>query len=207
MKKRKAVIVRPLDVVLSAPSHIAILRVLKDVREGLSGREVARRAGINHQTCADSLTRLESRGVIKRLGSGKTQLFRLNRENNLVKTVLKPMLESERKQFLDMQEDFSRIVNGYCLSAIIFGSVARREETPASDFDIALIVKNRNQKIHGIIRTLIIQGTERWGIQVSPIVLTLTEFNQRASKKDPLINNILREGITIYGKQPQGLLK
>lgn len=207
MKKRKAIVRRPIDIVLSAPSHIAILRVLVGVKEGYSGREIARRAGINHQTCADALTKLETKGVIKRLGSGKNQLFRLNRKSNLVRTVLEPLFESESKQFLAMQEDFSRIVKEYCFSAIIYGSVAREEETVASDYDIALIVKRKNQKILPVIRKLVTRGMEKWGVRISPIVLTLNEFVKEAHKKDLLVFNIAKEGITFYGKPPRELLK
>lgn len=207
MKNRKSVISRPLDLVLSAPSHIAILRALKDVKEGLSGREVARRAGINHQTCAEALARLESRGIVTRIGSGYTQLFRLNRENNLFQTVIGPMLKAEREQFLLMQEDLARVVEGHCLSGVLFGSVARKEDTPESDLDVALIVERKTQKLPEVIQALVIRGMEKWGVRVSPIILTRAEFSRRANKKDPLVSDIVREGIVVYGKHPRGLVK
>jgi len=207
MKKRKSFISRPLDIIFSAPSHIAVLRALKNVREGLSGREVARRAGVNHQTSADSLARLEARGIVLRLGSGRSQLFRLNRRNNLVRTVILPMFEAEHKQFMRIQEDLARVIRGNCLSAVLFGSAAREEETADSDLDIALIVEKKNPGLYEISRKLISRGMERWGLRISPIIIPRTEFIKRAEREEPLITDLLQEGITIFGKPLRNLLK
>jgi predicted nucleotidyltransferase len=207
MKKRKNTFLRPLDIVFSAPSHVAILRALKNVKEGFSGREVARRAGINHQTCADALVRLESRGVVLRLGAGKTQLFRLNLNSSLVRSVILPMLDAEQKQFSLMRAALGLIMNEKCVSGVLFGSTARGEETPESDFDIALIVEKKNQHLPEVVRALIQEGNEKWGIRVSPIILTCSEFIKRAAREDPLVMDILNEGIVLYGKTPQALMK
>jgi hypothetical protein len=51
---------RILDEVLAAWSHVAILRVLQDIAQGLTGREIARQAGISHQACDRALARLEN---------------------------------------------------------------------------------------------------------------------------------------------------
>ena len=114
MKRRKNIISRPLDIIFSVPSHVSVLRALRIVKEGLSGREVARRARINHQTAADALTRLESRGIVIRLGAGNNQLFTLNRENDLVRRVILPMFEAEQKQFSLMQKDLAEIIKDHC---------------------------------------------------------------------------------------------
>ncbi len=207
MSKRLPTIRRPLDTVLSAPSHISILRVLKDVKEGLSGREIARRAGLNHQTVALSLGRLETRRVVHRLGSGRNQLFRLNRDSNLVRKVLLPLLAAEQKQYMLLQKDLAGVVAGHCLSAAIFGSVARGEETPASDLDILLIVEKKTPVVQEIIRALVHAGMESWGIRVSPVTITRADFIRRAAEGDDLINNVLNEGVVLWGKNPRAFLR
>ena len=191
-----------MDVVLSSPSRISILRVLRDVKEGLSGREIARRSGMNHQTIALALERLENRGVIRRLGSGRNQLFRLNRANRLVGKVILPLLVAEQKQYLLMQEDLAGVVAGHCLSAVIFGSVARGEETQASDLDLLLIVEKKVHELQDIIRELVRRGMESWGIRVSPLIMTKTEFSRKAAQGDLLVSNVVNEGVVLYGKNP-----
>ena len=51
----KGHLARPLDAVLSAPSRLAVLRELARARAPLSGRALARLAGINHQGAATAL--------------------------------------------------------------------------------------------------------------------------------------------------------
>ncbi len=60
------IIHRPLDHILSARSQIAVLRVLLDSAHGLTGREIARQAGMNHQACIEALSRLETLGLLRR---------------------------------------------------------------------------------------------------------------------------------------------
>ncbi|MFH1037197.1 MAG: hypothetical protein V1789_00820 [PVC group bacterium] len=62
---------------------------------------------------------------------GKNQLFRLNRDSSLVQSVILPMLEAEQKQFSLMRDDLARIMEGKCISGVLFGSTARGEETPS----------------------------------------------------------------------------
>ena len=74
MRVRTQAFRRPLDQVFVAASHVAVCRALQDTAEGMSGRQVARQAGINHQTCAMALSRLEDLGIVRRQGPGQTQL-------------------------------------------------------------------------------------------------------------------------------------
>jgi hypothetical protein len=68
---------RPLDQVFAVPSHLVILRAFLEAAEGVSGLQVARQAGVSHQTCAVTLGRLEELGLGRRQGSGQAQLFQL----------------------------------------------------------------------------------------------------------------------------------
>ncbi len=88
---------RPLDWIFSAPSNVGVLRVLKDSKQGMSGRAIAREAGFNHRAIARAVAKLETLGLIERQGSGKTQLIRLNFEHLLVKDVLLPMFADEKR--------------------------------------------------------------------------------------------------------------
>ena len=52
-------------VFFSRPSPHAVLRALKDSREGMSGRAVAREAGVNHQAGAVAIRSLEAMGLVQ----------------------------------------------------------------------------------------------------------------------------------------------
>ncbi|MCL4510125.1 MAG: hypothetical protein M1470_03535 [Bacteroidetes bacterium] len=53
-------------------SHIAVLRVLQDSQQGLTGRKIARLSGMNHRACLNALTELELLSVIRCQREGKT---------------------------------------------------------------------------------------------------------------------------------------
>lgn len=85
----------PLDRVFYAPSHVALLRALKDSKEGMSGRALARAAGVNHQACCEALERLAQTGVVLRQEGGHTRLVRLDFNHPLVKEALLPLFRAE----------------------------------------------------------------------------------------------------------------
>ena len=199
MRVRTQAFRRPLDQVFVAASHVAVCRALQDTAEGMSGRQVARQAGINHQTCAMALRRLEDLGIVRRQGSGQTQLFQLNRENLLVRDLLLPLLQKERKIFPRVLLRVGALLAGRCRRALIFGSVARGEERPDSDLDLLLIAggpreraatRRGGDEVHAAL-------LREWGLRVNPIVLTLRAVEVRRQHQDPLVTIILREGIEI----------
>ena len=206
MRPRKAAFRRPLDRVFSAPSHVAILRALLDSAEGMSGRQLARSAEVNHQTCALALARLEEIGVVRRQGSGQSQLFRLNRHNVLVRDLLVPLFRGERDAFRALLARLGALVSGRCSRAMIFGSVARGEERRESDLDLLLIV---NGAAGGTVaRAAAEEGRramwEEWGVRVNAIVLTVRELDRRRRGGDPLVAAILHEGIDVGSRSGAG---
>jgi predicted nucleotidyltransferase len=199
MRPRKAAFRQPLDAVFAAPSHLAVCRALRDTAEGMSGRQVARQAGINHQTCAVALGRLEELGVVRRQGSGQSQLFQLSRENLLVRDLLIPLLRKEREVFPRVVRRVGELAAGRCARALVFGSVARGEERRESDLDLLLIAggprgQASTRQAANDLRTMM---AKEWGLRVNPIVLTQRAVEIRRQRRDPLIANILREGIEI----------
>jgi predicted nucleotidyltransferase len=207
MKRQNGILRTPLNRIFYAPSHIAVLRALIDSLEGMSGREVARQAGINHQSCTQAISRLEEIGILQRLGTGKIQLIRLNRENFLVKELLLPLLKKERMFFSKIKAEIKSQFSNNAISVIIFGSAARKEEQPESDFDICIVVKNikEKRKTQSIIDNILLRSFITFGIKVSSFVFTLHEAKSRIKKKDPLFKSILSEGIFLTGKQLRDL--
>jgi len=207
MKRQNGILRTPLNRIFHAPSHIAVLRALMDSLEGMSGREVARQAGINHQSCIQAITRLEEIGVLQRRGSGKTQLIGLNRENFLVKELLLPLLKKERMFFSNIKEEIKSHFGNNVISVIIFGSTARKEERPESDLDVCIIVKNikEKRKTQNIIDKVLLRLFITLSIKLSSFVFTSYEAKSRIKKNDPLFKNIASDGILLIGKQLRDL--
>jgi predicted nucleotidyltransferase len=165
----------------------------------MSGRQVARQAGINHQTCAVALGRLEELGVVRRQGSGQSQLFQLSRDNLLVRDLLIPLLRKEREIFPRVVRRVGELAAGRCVRALVFGSVARGEERRESDLDLLLIADGARRQVstRQTANELRAVMAKEWGLRVNAIVLTQRAVEVRRQRGDPLIANILREGIEI----------
>jgi predicted nucleotidyltransferase len=199
MRPRIAAFRRPLDPVFAAPSHIAILRALLDSAEGMSGRQVARLAEINHQACAVALGRLEELGVVTRQGSGQSQLFRLNREHRVVQGLLVPLLRGERAIFLQALQRIGSLLAGHRVRALVFGSAARGEERRDSDLDLLLILPSAREAsaIHQTADDVRATLRREWGIRVNVLILPQRIVERRQDLGDPLITTALREGIEV----------
>ena len=192
----------PLDRVFSSGIHIAIVRALQDSREGMSGRAIARLAGINHQACAMALRNLESLGVLQRQGTGKVQLISLNFDNHLIGELILPLLRKERDLLKNVRQAVTDTFKNEALAITLFGSVARKQDVPGSDMDILLVVKgtDKAQVVDQVTRTS--SGfVKKYGVRLSPIVLTLREARQRVKQSDPLMRNILSEGIDLLPRK------
>lgn len=197
----------PLDRIFSAPSHLSIFRALQDSREGMSGRAIARVAYINHQSCAVALKNLEALGILQRQGCGKTQLIRFNFENYLVKNALLPLLRQERDLLRKIKQEVVETFKRGTLAINLFGSMARRKDVPGSDFDLLLVV--HGSKKNEIQTKAITYGTtfiRHYGIRLSPIVMTVGQIKKRIENSDPLIKNILAEGIDLLPQRLKNLI-
>ncbi len=197
-----------MDILFSTWSHVAVLRVLQHYSNGITGREIARRAEMNHRAGQKALATLESIGVIERRRGGRDHLFTLNRKSILVSTAVLPLLEMEQEF---SKKAFSFLVaklRKNCISIILFGSVARKDETVVSDIDLCLIVTNGQDKNRVIDHAHSI-GEEFYGTfggTIAPFILTRKEFTLRARRKQSPVPAIIKEGIVIHGIAPENLL-
>jgi predicted nucleotidyltransferase len=198
----------PLDRLFSNSSHIAILHALRDGRQGMSGRAIARHAGINHQSCAVALRTLESLGVLERHGNGRTQLLHLNFDSHLVKDLIVPLLHKETDLFKDALKDMTSHFQREAATITLFGSVARGQDVLGSDMDVLLTALDGGKhKLLEKAADYSVSFTKKFGIRLSPMVLTLAEVRMKARQKDRLLQNILSDGLDLLPKKLQEVLE
>ena len=190
-----------LDYVFSTWSHIAVLRVLKDVLHPLSGREVARQAGMNHRSCLRALSALEDLRLVIRQRGGRDHLFTINREHRLIHDAILPLLEVEAGFANSVGSALAGKLGKQVTSLILFGSVARREETPNSDLDLCLVVptsaakEKALEKVHALAPAIL----RFYGIRISPLAYSVQEFRRAARKGHPPVSAIISEGKVLAG--------
>jgi predicted nucleotidyltransferase len=197
---------RVLDEVLRSWSHVAVLRALMDTLTGFTGNEVARVSGMQPRSALKALSSLEELGIVRRQRGGRDHLFTLNREHFLVRDALLPIYHSER-QFPEVIKTFlSASMGSPAVSAVLFGSAARGEETPRSDLDVCCIVKTEKQKeiVQGRLDAMSSELYRKFGVKVAPVYFTVEELQKKS--KSSLVKNILSHGKVIAGKNPKDLL-
>ena len=80
---------------------------------------------------------------------------------------------------------------------ILYGSVARGEATPDSDIDI-LVVAATTEPLYQRLATARRSVRDlRYGLPISPLMLTPEELQERLERPDPFITEIIATGIEL----------
>ena len=194
------VIHRALDEVFRSWSHVAVVRALLDTTSGCTGSEVGRISGMQPRSALKALTSLEQLGIVRRQRGRRDHIFTLNRDHVLMRDAILPLYHSERQFPEALFTTLAAILKSPLVSAVVFGSVAKREETPLSDLDLCCIVNTEKQKdavrekLDGEAASLY----RKFGVRVALLLFTVKEF--RAKSKSRLVKDIVDHGRLIAGK-------
>ncbi|HEX2189424.1 MAG TPA: nucleotidyltransferase domain-containing protein [Longimicrobiaceae bacterium] len=206
---------RPLDRILSTPAKVRVLRALLPLGRGVSGREVARRAGVS-RSAMHALDELVDLGLVTRHQATGQHLYSLNRHNYFADQLARLFeSEGERREAifealrtgLGLTEPAPR-AGSAVLSVAVFGSAARGEAGPASDFDL-LVVTDSDPAVETTYDALSDQGDDlraRFGLRLSPVVLTLEKLRARHAAADPFVTSAVEDAVRVYGPTPRDLI-
>jgi predicted nucleotidyltransferase len=201
------VIHRAFDEVLRSWSHVAVLRAILDSAGGLTGNEIARASGMQPRSALKALTSLEELGIVRRQRGGRDHLFTLNRDHFLTREGLLPLYQAEQKYRSAIEDSLVTLLKGHVVSAVIFGSVSRKQETPQSDLDLCCIVSSENKK--GVVGEMLAsEGVplyRKFGVKLAPLFFSLSEMKKK--KRSRLVREIQKEGKVIVGKRVEELLR
>lgn len=200
---------RPLDNILGQCSKVKILRFLVKSQAQLNGREIAKNTGLSHVKAHTALKDLTKQGVVNMRSVGSSLIYWLNEEHFLVKEIIRPAFEKE--EFL--LRYVAKIILGEIspprpLSIILFGSFAKGNASADSDIDAAIVYP------HGKNKTLIAKElseaekkiTSLFGNHLASVPFSILEFQKKLKKKSPFINEIIRTGKVIHGKDISELI-
>lgn len=196
---------KPLDLLLGASSRLAVLRVLARRREEFTGREVARIAGVNHQAAHSALTLFIQAGIATRVRHGAAFSYGLNRDHELVRSIVVPAFETEEAFWTEIQKELRRLSGNGTVATILYGSAARMEEVPGSDLDVLVLVRSKSEAetVGDRWRQRVGLLHRRFGVGLSPLVYAVHEFLRLTRSRNRLALQILKEGRLICGKLPK----
>lgn len=174
---------RPLDAVFSAASRMAVLRQLRGLKEGKSGRLIARHAGLNHQTAALALADLAKHGIVERRSWGAQEvLWRLDRRRWLVTELIEPLLDKEAGHAESIAAAIKTRFKGVGRGALLHGDAAKGKLAPGKPLKLAVVGGGR-AAADGI-RGLVTEFRERYGVAVEGRVMTAAEAARLSAFED-----------------------
>lgn len=196
----------PLDGIAS-PVEAAALRVLARADAGFSGRQVHALAGVGSTSSVHrALTALVRVGVVTATSVPPAIVYRANRDH-----VLWPVVElglSGRKRALDGIRDFfvenmpDEAPEQWRVSAVLYGSVARRTSGLDSDIDLFLVFPDgHDDDARAELTYRLAEHIERiTGNAAQVFSVDRSELARRLAEDDPLLTNVLTDGIHLYGE-------
>ncbi len=193
---------RALDEILGPHSKVSVLRVLF-AQDELSGREVARRAGLSPRAASLALTQLVKAGILRKRSVGSTHQFAISRKRYIVSAALGKLFRKEELLASAMgHRIMSSIGREKCVSAAIFGSYARGEASPRSDLDVLVLLSDPRSapKVKESLQASAADFYDLFGVQLAPYVIGAAEFADRLENGDELIRSMVREARVVSGK-------
>ena len=195
----------PLEDLISHEKAL-ILTVLERTGQPLTGRTIAALTEtVSQSTTSRLLIELGQRGLVVRVPGG----YELNRDH-LSYRAIEALLGARDELQRRVRED----VNAWDappLSVILFGSAARRQDSPGSDIDLLVIrpttVSLDDQRWAMNVANLS-ERVSRWcGSPCEVLEYSPDELAELTRIDDPLIASLLRDGITFVGADLDTLLR
>jgi predicted nucleotidyltransferase len=115
----------------------------------------------------------------------------------------KQIIETVNAYIALLKEKYSENI----IKIIMFGSAARRKRKRESDVDLLIITTNRRQSVKDEISMSAFDIMLKNNIVLSPIVMDKETYEWYRKYRDPFYNNIIRDGVDIWTKKPERLLK
>lgn len=182
----------------------AVLAVLAQTSEGLTGREVHRRARRGSVAgISDVLYRLVGQGVVHAVAAGASKLYTLNRDHVAAGVAL--ALAGLRTEFFDRLRVELATWQLPAVAAAVFGSVARGEASTSSDVDILIVRPSDVQEDDpnwAAQTDRLRESVIRWcGNEASILQATEQDLHDLAVRQAPVRDSLLTDAIDI-GDRP-----
>lgn len=131
----------PLTRLLANGGSVRVLRAMMLYGAPLSASQLAQDTGLTPQGVRLTLNTLVGQQIVTLLGASRSQLFEINTKHPLA-TALKSLFKEEQTHWESLMQALHTIFQGFrnIEAAWYYGSVARAQDGPESDLDIAVIV-------------------------------------------------------------------
>lgn len=112
---------------------------------------------------------------------------------------LRTMFILEKEAMIRICERLKDVLKDNLVALVAFGSRVRGDFDGDSDFDVLVIVKERDAEVIDIINDVFEIEEDKATIPFSPVIKPLDVFEKERRYDPPFYRNIKREGIAFYG--------
>jgi predicted nucleotidyltransferase len=174
----------------------AVLAVLLRTGEPMTGRQLHGLVSDDYslwsvQEALKALTRL---GLVESHTIGRAGVHTINDGHAFV-APLRALVDP----IAALKAAIGEVIDSQVRAVIVFGSIARGDPGVDSDIDLAVIAAptwDQRVELRDTVRT-------RLGNNCDVLLFTEPEFRQRAAKGEPVVGDILRDGVALIGTKPR----
>ncbi len=195
---------KPLTHILDSKPKIISLRLLCNHPTEINGRQLAKIVGLSPTTVHKAMKELSEEQIIFLKHYGNSYRYELNKNNCVVREILKPMFNKEKmllKNFINkiVSQINKSDVSHRILSVALFGSVSEGIEKPGSDLDLCVVVRESKDKkmAERLLFDINSETMPKIGMRIEPYIKTINEFKR--GKELAVIKSILEFHQIIYG--------
>jgi predicted nucleotidyltransferase len=191
----------PLTSILGSAGNVRILRALVGSPAPQSAPQLARAAGLTPQGARRVLDTLVRQQVLNVAGSGRARLYALNPSHPFADALVALFLEERRRWDALLASLREMLVKrGTAVTAAwLYGSVARGEDAPGSDLDIAVLV--RSQAVADQVREDLMQIEDAHQLRISLAALTSKDL-AALPDDDRWWSDVARDARVLKGPAP-----
>ncbi len=194
----------PLADLLSSKAKVAILRVVCHANAPLSGREIARRAGVWSSAASRALGELTASGILSCRDHGRAKTYELQNTDVPLVASLRELFTAEADRYRGFIADVVHEVPE-ALTVLLFGSEARKEAGPSSDTDVLIVVEQGDETLEQRIVERCLDIAMRHGIALSWHVADLHDLREWEATDNPFWRNVTQESIRLHGNSLEAL--
>jgi predicted nucleotidyltransferase len=174
----------------------AVLATLLRTGTPLTGRQLHGLLSDDHSlwSVQEALKSLAELGLVESQTVGRAGVHTIN-EDHVAIAPLRALLDP----IAALREAIDSATGPEVSAVILFGSIARGEATAASDIDLAVLATrgwDGRAKLADTVST-------KLGNECDVLVFTTPEFNRLAAAGEPVVRDILRDGVALVGTKPR----
>jgi len=192
----------PLTTLLGSTSNVRLLRILERERLPQSATNLAGLAGLSPQGTRLVLDEFAQQHLVLVQGSGRALLYALNMSHPFAKP-LEALFQHERQRWEILMTGIREALDRHgtaVRAAWLYGSVARGEDTPGSDLDIALLVSNHD--VADEVREDLMPLEDQQQVSISLTALSAEEI-AALPDGDRWWSDLVRDARILKGSAPQ----